>query len=98
MSYEGDKIMTKPNPKYCKDCKWCSGPYGPLHRFLDGICLSGPTKDPYRHSKCLHPGLEYKGDDHEYLISGFKEPDEPNYCSCNRISPCGPEGKHWEAK
>ena len=101
MSYE-DKSMSKhtpePKQKYCKDCKWCSGPYGPLRRFLDDICLPGPTKDPYRHSMCIHPDLQRRGDDSEILLSGFKEPDSPYFCATNRISRCGPEGKHWEAK
>ena len=92
--------MTKntPNPKYCKDCKWCSGPYGPLHRFLDGILLPGLTKDPYRHSKCLHPDLQRGYDDIGYLLSGYVEPPAASFCNTNRISSCGPEGSHWEAK
>ena len=87
--------MTKhtPNQKYCKDCKWCSGPYGALDRFLHG-----PAKDPYRHSMCLHPDLQRRHVDNDYLISGFREPDSPNFCATMRINPCGPAGKYWEAK
>ena len=83
-----------PKPKYCKDCKWCSGPYGIINRFLDG-----PDKDPYRHSLCLHPDLQRRRDkEREYLLSGFKPSGSPNFCSVNRISPCGSAGNHWEAK
>ena len=79
--------------KFCKDCKWCSGPYGYLNRLIDG-----PTKDPYRHSQCLHPDLQSSDNDFDYPISGFKKPDSPNFCAVVRINPCGPVGKLWEPR
>ena len=105
MSYE-DKRMSKHNdqehagsPKYCKDCKWCSGPYGAVDRVVDRI-IYRERKDPYRHSLCLHPDMQFRGDDDDIdtLLSGFKEPERPYFCATNRIRTCGPAGTHWEAK
>ena len=84
--------------KFCKDCKWCSGPTSKWTQFWN------PRDDPYYHARCLHDSQSYTlgGAD---LVSGVEPEKYHPHCSNARIGSdlgrgegCGENGHNWEAK
>ena len=70
---------------FCKDCKWAKP--NPVFFFFKS----------YEFAKCHHPLIGTKPGYND-LVTGPNNKTEFWYCSANRTSPCGPQGKYWEAR
>ena len=79
--------------KFCKDCKWCSGPANWWTR------LWNPDMQPYEQSRCMRTPITVEPMN---IVSGA--PAEIMYPTCHRTrisvysGDCGPQGENWEPR